>query len=288
MAKIKLNYDENAINDFVSSIQKMLPDYEVNSENVNDFSILIEESEHCKNCKGLNDCKNQMEGLKKSFDGNSFYYEECEYKKEQKILNSKNNLIHTIYLPKKILEADLANFDTNSDSRKKIYKQVLKFISNYKEGNKNKGLYLYGTFSIGKTYALACIANELAKNDIKSLLIYFPDLVIDLKNAMINDRLRYESLINELKSIDVLMLDDLGSENVTSWVRDELIGPILNYRLCEGLPIFISSNISPSELKDHFMLNNTVAEDMYAERIMKRIAGLVNSINMDDSNIYPR
>ena len=40
------------------------------------------------------------------------------------------------------------------------------------------------------------------------------------------------------------MLDDLGSENMSAWLRDEVLGPVLNYRVLECKPLFISSNIS--------------------------------------------
>ena len=94
-----------------------------------------------------------------------------------------------------------------------------------------QGLYIYGAFSTGKTYILGCIANELARNNIKSLIIYFPDLVVELKSAIGTPR--FEELLNHLKSVDVLLLDDLGSENMTPWLRDEILGPVLNYRLME-------------------------------------------------------
>ena len=37
--------------------------------------------------------------------------------------------------------------------------------------------------------------------------------------------------LNYLKSVDVLLLDDFGSENMTNWLRDDVLGPVLNYRL---------------------------------------------------------
>ena len=137
---------------------------------------------------------------------------------------------------------------------------------------------MYGSFAKGKTYALGCIANEFAKNGISSLLIYFPDLVVDLKNAMGTPR--YPELINMLKSIDVLMLDDLGSEKMTEWVRDDVLGPIINYRLMEGKPLFISSNLKMVEYQSTLILNKDSSDKVKAERIMSRINCLVRMIVM--------
>ena len=160
------------------------------------------------------------------------------------------------------------------------------FIDDIKNNKFHKGLYLFGSFSIGKTYTLACIQNELAKIGIESLLIYFPDLVLELKNSI--KELRYHQLINKLKAVDVLMFDDFGSENVTPWLRDEVLGPILNYRALEKKPLFITSNITPENLKDHFMCENTDEDDLKASRITNRLNSLVGTINMNDSKKISR
>ena len=47
------------------------------------------------------------------------------------------------------------------------------------------------------------------------------------------------------------MLDDIRAEEVTPWVRDEVIGPLLHYRMVHELPTFFSSNFDYSELEHH-------------------------------------
>ena len=284
---LKSNVDQKSINDFIKEIQNQFPDYEIDENNVIDFSLLFESNLKCKNCKGLNNCSQEKEGYKLIFDDDSFKYSPCKYMAEKNKQNKNKNLIKTLYLPSKILEAKIEDYDVNTESRKKIFAKINEFISKTRNNEYAKGLYLYGTFSIGKTYTLACIANELARNNIESLLIYFPDLVTDLKNA-INDNNRYESLINMLKSIPVLMLDDLGSENMTPWVRDEILGPVINYRLLENKPLFISSNIKPTDLKAHLAIDKAAGSVLKAERISSRMNSLMNSVNMDDSNKYQR
>ena len=164
--------------------------------------------------------------------------------------------------------------------------QITKFLNDLDSGAKVKGLYLYGDFAVGKTYTLAVIANELSKKDKSSLLIYFPDLVIELKNSIGTDK--FQELINMLKDVDVLMLDDLGSENMTSWLRDEILGPVINYRLMENKPLFISSNIKPGELEDHLAIDKSRENVMKAKRIISRLNDMVNAIDMSDSDKYTR
>ncbi len=51
------------------------------------------------------------------------------------------------------------------------------------------------------------------------------------------------------------MLDDIGAESMTSWVRDEVIGTVLQHRMSQ-LPTFFSSNFSPDELKHHLRIHS--------------------------------
>lgn len=286
MKKITNEYDSKIVDDFIESLQSRLPQYHIDVNNANDFEILLNERENCSNCRGINDCKNEHRGYYTTVLNDNFSLTECDYKKELRKENLKDSLIKTLYLPKKILEADIMDYYVNSESRKKIYASMTNYITNYNRNTLNKGLYLFGNFSVGKTYTLACLANELARNNISCLLIYFPDLVADLKNAIGSPR--YEALINMLKSVDVLMLDDLGSENMTPWLRDEVIGPIINYRLLEGKSIFISSNITPGDLVNHFAIDKAPQSRIKGERIVSRLKDLVTSICMDDCNVIRR
>ncbi len=287
MKKYEFQSDPNVVKDYIEQVAEKLPQYDVNIYNVNDFQVLLTEKENCRKCKGLAECKNANYGLFTVYNDDYFSLQECRYRKTEQKRIFEHNLIKTLYLPQKILEATMEDFDQNTGSRKEIFKFVVDFISNYTKDSKKQGLYLYGSFSIGKTYTLACIANELARNNISCLLIYFPDLVVDLKNA-INTPQRFEELINMLKSIEVLMLDDLGSENITPWVRDEILGPIINYRVLENKPIFISSNLKPNDLVIHLAITETPSNQIKAERIVSRLKALVQYISMDDGQKYSR
>lgn len=280
MRKIEIEFDDKAVDDYVVKLKEKLPQYDINVFNANDFETLLHERENCINCKGLNCCLNENKGLYTVYNDDKFSLVECEYKKEARRESLKDSLIKTLYLPKRILEADIKDYYTNSESRKKIYTSIVNFVNNYDPNSMNKGLYLFGNFSVGKTYTLACLANELAKKNISCLLIYFPDLVSDLKNAIGTSR--FEAVINMLRTVDVLMLDDLGSENMTPWLRDEIIGPIINFRLLERKTLFISSNIPPAELVNHFSIDKAPQNKIKGERIVSRLKDLVTSISMDD------
>lgn len=286
MIKIDLKAEEQTSLDFLEKIRSnpIVKDYDVNLNNVNDFALYIQELEQCHKCQCLQECKNQNPGFMIKPEEDSFVLVPCKFKKEALLKSKETQLIKTLFVSKKILNADLSQMDVKTTNRKKIMSYILDFVSKASQHIYAKGLYLYGGFSTGKTFILGCIANELAKQHIETLVIYFPDLVVELKSSIGSSR--FEELMNYLKSVDVLLLDDLGSENMTSWLRDEVLGPVLNYRLMEEKPVFISSNIDPttSDLISHLSGSKAPQEVLKATRIQSRLEGLVMPIELDNES----
>lgn len=294
MIKINLKSDEQIVKNYIDQIKSnpLVSDYDINLNNVNDFALFIEEFNHCKACKGLSVCKNTNIGFISKPEDDTFVMHPCKYKKEAEMKSKEHQLIKTLFVSKRILIASLEQFELTTPNRRKIFDYIADFIQKMKNNVFSKGLYIYGNFATGKTFILGCIANELAKHHISSLVIYFPDLVVELKNAIGTPR--FEELMNYLKSVEVLLLDDLGSENMTPWLRDEVLGPVLNYRLMEEKPIFISSNMDPNteiidsnteknDLLNHFSLESD-SSDLKSKRIKSRLMGLVNAIELENAS----
>ncbi|MBO5542533.1 MAG: ATP-binding protein [Acholeplasmatales bacterium] len=252
--------------DFIKEVQKEFPNENVNLNNVSDFYIVLCDRDNCKKCKGLNNCPNSNQGFYLSKTKDGFVQVRCKYLTElQK--SSHPNLLKSEY-NEALSDASTKNYDLNTESRKKILNYITDFAKNYGKGFK-EGLYIYGGFSYGKTYSLMLTAKALSAYGIDHIFAYFPDLVIEIKAAMENGK--YDQIIELLRETDVLLLDDLGAENMTPWLRDEVLGPIINYRMNLKKPIFVSSNINPNDLKKHFMMNSTEEEKTKAGRITSRL-----------------
>lgn len=262
------------INEYVKELasDKLLDGYNITPSNCNNFANYLDELKNCKNCKGLEYCKNITEGYRTSVKGDASSYTfplvPCDYQLNKKKQEKRNALVNTLYLPKAILDASFDSFKVTSD-REKAYQNALDFIAN---NGKGKGMYVTGKYSTGKTYFLASIANSLSNRGINVLIIYFPDLVREIKNTI--GTKEFEELINRLKMVSVLMLDDLGSEMMSSWLRDEILGPIINYRLSENLPIFISSNLSIEGLAKHLSSTRDGDDEIKSYRIIRRITDM--------------
>lgn len=286
---IKLNNDDSSfdtriIDEYINETKKKLPEYDININNVNDFNKMLEEKDNCRNCLGKKDCLNTQKGFYVDYRNGEFIFNKCKY-----LVSDRNQLVTNYYLPEKLLDVRLEDYELNSESRIKIFKSVKQFILDLNENKKVYGFYLYGGYSIGKTYTLAIISSMLCDNNIKNVICYFPDLVTKLRSDYYSDKDSYEELIEKLKSIKILLIDDFGTENMTEWLRDEVLGPLLNYRMSMNLPLFITSNVEPRDLKAHIAIDTKNPDSSAkADRIINRLTSIVKVVSMDDSKKYVR
>ena len=133
------------------------------------------------------------------------------------------------------------------------------FINNFESSYPN--LFIYGTVGTGKSFLSVCIAKEIL--DKGHSVLYFSSAGLftliqtnsyDFKKS---DELRalYENLFNS----DLLIIDDLGTENITKASASELFA-IINERIIRNKSTLITTNLSLEGIKS-----------IYSERIFSRI-----------------
>jgi primosomal protein DnaI len=244
------------------------------------------QSKECSKCESLEQCVNMMKGYhpKLVIARNSIdvEYERCPRKMMDDEKRKNERLIKTLHVPKDILSASFENLEQDPARFEAIKKAAL-FVKNYDREHPQKGLYLYGKFGVGKSYLLGAIANELAKHQISSMIVYVPELFRELKNSIGDSTLNEK--IEALKNEPILMLDDIGAEAMSSWTRDEILGPILQFRMLENLPTFFTSNFDLQGLEHHLAHSQRGEEEkLKARRIMERIRYLSEPVEVDGPN----
>ena len=267
-------------------LKRFFLEHDLDASTVEDHLISFlqyrSEKQICEECPGLHACKLDTLGMTpelKFINGDvRLYYTDCPYMEHQKTLVRKEDLIDALYMPKAIKNASLEDYRTNSSNRMDIYRAMMKFVNGFSRGEEVKGLYLYGEYQQGKTYSLGALANELIKKGFHVMIAYYPDLVREFKSSIRDNSL--SGLVSKLKSVDVLMLDDIGGEAHSGWVRDELLGPILQHRLLDQKPTCFTSNVARKELGAYMVDNDQKAEKMKAYRIIARIISLTDEFKM--------
>lgn len=280
---IKQNYIK-ALED--EAFRRLITQYKIDEEvGMKYTSRLMDSSkEHtnCSNCSSLAACSNSVRGFcltpKQNKNTINFSYGMCKYLKKEEYREN----VQVFDVAKDIKNASIKNIYTNDKNRIEIIKAIKNFINEYKKGTNPKGIYLHGSFGSGKTYLISALFNELAKSGTTSVIIHTPELLRSLKDSFSTD---YSEKFYLLKHTPLLLLDDIGAEYLTAWGRDEVIEPILQYRMDEELPTFFTSNFTILELEKHFTTASNSIDKVKARRIIERIKQLSVEVELISKNL---
>lgn len=122
----------------------------------------------------------------------------------------------------------------------KTLERALKAAHRFAEKPKGWIIFL-GSYGCGKTHLAAAIANYRASLGAPPLFIMVPDLLDHLR-ATFNPKsdVSYDRRFDEIRTTPLLILDDLGTQSMTPWVREKLY-QLFTYRYNAELPTVIST-----------------------------------------------
>ena len=190
--------------------------------------------------------------------------------------------LNLINLPSSLKNVSFLDVYRDDVARLTVLNRMIKFVNDYPDNR--KGLYLYGDFGVGKSFMVAALAHDLSeKRGVSSTLLHYPSFVIDVISASGDGNVK--NLVDEIKQAEVLILDDIGAEQSTPWVRDEVLQVILQYRMQEDLPTFFTSNFNFEDLEKHFAKGKNGNDETWeARRVMERIRYLAEETRLEGEN----
>lgn len=284
---LKRNYDDALKN---QNFKDLVSHLKLNKEQLCNYTSFLERSSveyhNCQNCKSILECKNEIEGLAYlplvKNDALVFKYKKCKYLKKLEEENSYLKNINVIGSSVYLKDAKMKDIFTNDKNRFKVISSIKQFIDNYPNDKHLRGLYVCGNFGSGKTYLLTAMLNELAKKNFKSTIVFWPDFLRELKASFQND---YNDKYELAKKTPILLIDDIGAEVITPWGRDEVLCPLIQYRMEQKLPTFFTSNLNLEQLKEHLSVTKDGIDLIKASRITERIKQLTSEIEMISKNL---
>ena len=290
----KLNYDlEKAYDealkdeDFKALVTKLgLP-----RKDLIKYTTLLEKSAkeyaNCRKCKNAFECKNQVMGhcyFPRVVDGNKlvFEYKICNnYKKYLETIKYRENVYYN-HIPEDIKNACWEDIYMNDKKRLEVIEYLNKFIKAYKKDTHQKGAYLNGSFGAGKTYLVSAAFNCLAKDGHKSAIVFWPEFLLELRSSFETD---FKEKYDKIKTVPLLLIDDIGAESVTEWSRDDILCPLIQYRMENHLTTFFTSNLTIDELDEHFANTKNKVDKVKARRIIERVKQLTDDLVMVSKNL---
>jgi DNA replication protein DnaC len=155
-------------------------------------------------------------------------------------------------LSKRMKGYTLGNFrPTVSNAAGRARVKVDGYLEDWEENrDAGKGLYFCGGVGTGKTHLAVAVMNELIRRKrIPSLFVTVPELLDNLRETYNKPGRNLDEWMDAVQNAEFLVLDDLGSERTTEWVRERIF-VIVNHRYREALPTVFTSNIGPKDLAE--------------------------------------
>lgn len=156
-------------------------------------------------------------------------------RQHQCILNKVKRYRDISVIDNKFLKSKFEIADMNSS----IMSLANKYSKSFLKENIKTGLFLFGNVGTGKTFASACIANRLMENG-KTVLVMNLGLYI---NKLQREWAEAEKDVLEyVKNCDLLIIDDMGVENVKEWTQDKVFS-LIDTRYRAEKPLIITTNL---------------------------------------------
>lgn len=139
--------------------------------------------------------------------------------------------------------------------------------------NKKLNLILSGKTGCGKTFLAACIASKIIE---RGFTVIFSS-AFSLNNAFLKYQISETKFLflNALSSADLLIIDDLGCENLYNNVTNEYFLAVINERNSHNKATIITTNLTAKEIEENY-------KDRFASRLLDKKAGHFVRFNNGD------
>lgn len=248
-----------------------IPD-EAAADNFFQLSKAIEAVEACTKCNRREDCPLDPPGHGVYVRSGGGLVEVKRYICDKEIQHQKQQQIGRFLtssrMPELLREKTFENFKVTPGT-KDAYEKAQKFC---KEGG--RGLVFAGPCGVGKSHLAAAIMNHEVAKGREFAFCTTPELLDDIKSTY-NNREEDSGLMELVKDIDLLFLDDLGAEKSTEWVAERFF-VIINARLVRKKATIITTNYTkPSDLI------GKIGGGVTGQRIVSRIRELCDWVVME-------
>lgn len=171
----------------------------------------------------------------------------------------------------KLKSATLKTFTQKEDNRK-LYTIVKNYVDNFETFYKsNRGLLFWGTVGTGKSYAAACIANELLNRKTPVVMTSFVKVL-----QVIQDNTENETeFVNRLCAARLLIIDDLGTERNTDYALEKVYN-VIDSRYRTGKPLILTTNLNLQDMQ--------MTQDIRYQRIYDRIFEMCHPVMVNGTS----
>ena len=183
------------------------------------------------------------------------YWNEIDLKEEiQKKRKHFEQMIRQFYIQNyisnRIQDYQLENFIITENNEKEV-KIAKDFTQKCINKNQKNGLIITGKSGTGKTHLATAILNKLTEKDMLVLMGRLILLLDVIKDTFKDFSSKEKDIIELYSKVDMLIIDDLGTERISSWALEKLY-TIIENRNENKLPIIVTTRFDKESLLDRF------------------------------------
>ncbi|MFK7871925.1 MAG: ATP-binding protein [Oligoflexales bacterium] len=158
------------------------------------------------------------------------------------------HLINKAHIPVRYASATFDTFSHHAIEARHTAHNLRTAIRTF-DPKHSRGMILSGSVGIGKTYLLVAAARALIERGLSVRFIDFIQLLADIRDAY-SDGQSDKSVMNELMSVDVLLVDELGKGR-NSEFEHTIIDQLIMGRYNQGKPIIATTNYILNKKRMH-------------------------------------
>ncbi|WHX25135.1 ATP-binding protein [Virgibacillus halodenitrificans] len=140
-------------------------------------------------------------------------------------------------------QATLENYNPTSEDLRMAKQKALGYIESF---NGEQNLLFTGDFGTGKSHLSIYITKKLMEQDYNCLFLSLPKLLTKIKQTYNKSDITEDELLDVIQQVDLLVIDDIGSEQRTEWSVSKFF-EILDNRA--GKATIYTTNLNSAELK---------------------------------------
>ena len=239
----------------------------------------------------------EYEIAKKTKPNNNWYYRECFYCGKPKQVSIEIN--YGNYTDEKTFAIDLEKHKICEKIAKyeklsifdKLHKQntfenasilnekenayinsFKRYCDNFEKAKEQGvGLLFTGNAGNGKTFYSNCIANNLKEKGYSVLSFNLSGYMQELRKF--NEKEKEKELLGAVETVDLVIIDDVGSENITEWGQEKMFN-LFNTIYLYKKSCIVTTNNNASELEKHLIINGS-------NKILDRLLELCKPFKFD-------